>query len=95
MPRTQPKFAFILAGCDDIDALVPVDDLDTAGALSADGCTLVLVHVNGGLNPRRLAIPLRGWSSRAIVTDATRHAQPISGTTAPPRSVLTLVLRKG
>ena len=75
--------------------LVPVDDLDTVGALSADSRTLVLVHVNGGFNPRRLAIPFRGWSSRAIVTDATRHAQPISGTTSPPRSVLTLVLRKG
>ena len=74
--------------------LVPVDDLDTAGALSADGRTLVLVHVNAGLNPRRLIIPLRGWSARAIVTDATRHTQPIAGTTAPPRSVLTLVLRK-
>jgi len=74
--------------------LVPVDDPDTAGALSADGCTLVLVHVNGGLNSRRLVIPLRGWSSRATVTDATRHAQPMSGTIAPPRSVLTLILRK-
>ena len=74
--------------------LVAVDDLDTVGALSPNGRTVVLVHVNGGLNPRRLTIPLRGWSTRAIVTDATRHAQPISGTTAPPRSVLTLVLRK-
>jgi hypothetical protein len=28
--------------------LVPLDDLDTVGALSPDGATLVMVHVNGG-----------------------------------------------
>jgi len=74
--------------------LVAVDDMDTIGALSPDGRTLVLVHVNGGLNPRRLLIPLKGWSVEAIVTDAARHAQPMTSRIAPPRSVVTLVLRK-
>jgi O-glycosyl hydrolase len=74
--------------------LVPVDDLDTVGALSPDGRTLVLVHVNGGLSPRRLVIPLSGWSSQTIVTDATRKAQQIAGTVAPARSVTTIVLRR-
>ena len=74
--------------------LVAVDDMDTIGALSPDGNRLVLVHVNGGLNPRRLALSLPGWSSRAILTDATHHAQSVPGTTAPPRSVITLLLRR-
>jgi hypothetical protein len=74
--------------------LVPVDDMDTVGALSPDGGTLVLVHVNGGLSPRRLDIPLRGWSAEMTVTDATRRAQRMEGMVAPPRSVVTLVLRR-
>ena len=74
--------------------LIPVDDLDTAGALSPDGRTLVLVHVNGGLSPRRLDVPPEGWRAEMIVTDATRRAQPIDGVVAPPRSVATLVLRR-
>ena len=74
--------------------LVPVDDLDTAGALSPDGRTLILVHVNGGLNPRRLSISPRGWSASAYLTDAIHHAEPAPATVAPPRSVITLVLRK-
>jgi len=75
--------------------LIAVDDMDTVGALSPDGATLVLIHVNGGLNPRRLSIALPGWSAETILTDATHHAQRVPGTTAPPRSVVTLVLRKG
>ena len=74
--------------------LVPVDDADTAGALSPDGRTLVLVHVNGGLTPRRLVTNLRGWSASAYLTDAIHHAEPAPATVAPPRSVITLVLRK-
>lgn len=74
--------------------LVPVDDADTAGALSSDGRTLILVHVNGGLTPRRLSIPLRGWSAAAYLTDALHHAETAPATVAPPRSVITLILRK-
>lgn len=74
--------------------LVPVDDLDTVGALSPDGRTLVLVHVNGGLNPRRLVTVLQGWTVSAYVTDATHNAEPARAMTAPPRSVFTLILRK-
>jgi O-glycosyl hydrolase len=74
--------------------LTPVDDVDTVGALSPDGAELVLVHVNGGLSPRDLATPLAGWSSRMVVTDATRRLRPIAGTVAPPRSIVTLVLRR-
>jgi O-glycosyl hydrolase len=74
--------------------LVPVDDADTAGALSSDGRALILVHVNGGLTPRRLSIPLRGWSAAAYLTDALHHAETAPATVAPPRSVITLILRK-
>ncbi len=73
--------------------LVPVDDLDTVGALSPDGRELVLVHVNGGLSPRRLAVP-PGWSGRMVVTDAQHRAEPVAGLTVPPRAVATLVLRR-
>lgn len=75
--------------------LVPVDDLDTAGALSPDGRTLVLVHVNPGLHPRRLSVERgEGWSVETVVTDATRRTRPGAGQVAPPRSVTTLVLRR-
>jgi O-glycosyl hydrolase len=74
--------------------LVPVDDIDTVGALSPDGRALVLVHVNGGLSPRRLDVPLKGWSAELTVTDATRRAERIEGMVAPPRSVVTVVLRR-
>ena len=74
--------------------LVPVDDADTAGALSRDGRTLVLVHVNGGLTPRRLVTRLRGWSAKAWLTDAAHHATSADAAVAPPRSVVTLVLRR-
>jgi O-glycosyl hydrolase len=74
--------------------LVPVDDADTAGALSPDRRTLVLVHVNGGPTARRLVTRLRGWSASTWLTDATHHAEPVSTTIAPPRSVITLVLRR-
>lgn len=73
--------------------LVPVDDLDTIGALSPDGKTLVLVHVNGGLSPRRLVVPA-GWSSRMILTDARHRAEPVSGLTVPMRAVATLILKR-
>jgi O-glycosyl hydrolase len=76
------------------DRLVAVDDLDTAGALSADGRRMVLVHVNAGLNPRRLTVP-SGWGAQMIVTDATHQAACVSGTVAPPRAVVTLILRRG
>ena len=75
--------------------LVPVDDADTVGALSPDGSTLVLVHVNGGLTPRRLATNLRGWSASACLTDAMHHLEPASASLAPPRAVITLILRRG
>ena len=73
--------------------LVPVDDLDTVGALSPDGKDLVLVHVNGGLSSRRL-LPPKGWSGRMVVTDAQRHVAPIPGLTVPPRAIATLILRR-
>jgi hypothetical protein len=73
--------------------LVPVDDLDTVGALSPDGKELVLVHVNGGLSPRQLTPP-NGWTGRMIVTDVRRRVEPLPGLTAPPRSIATLVLRR-
>ena len=73
--------------------LVPVDDLDTVGALSPDGKDLVLVHVNGGLSSRRLLAP-KGWSGRMVVTDAQRHVAPIPGLTVPPRAIATLILRR-
>jgi hypothetical protein len=76
--------------------LVPVDDMDTAGALSPDGRTLVLVHVNPGLHPRRLSVePGDGWAVETIVTDATRRVRRGAGQVAPPRSVTTLILRRG
>jgi O-glycosyl hydrolase len=76
------------------DRLVPVDDLDTVGALSADGRRLVLVHVNGGLNPRRLVLP-SGWRSEAVITDADRELACVAGTVAPRRSITTLILTQG
>ncbi|WP_230629853.1 glycoside hydrolase [Sphingomonas sp. Leaf37] len=74
--------------------LVPVDDLDTAGALSPDGRTLALVHVNGGITPRWLVVPT-GWHPQMVLTDQTHDARCVSGTTAPPRSVVTIVLTRG
>lgn len=73
--------------------LVPIDDLDTVGALSPDGRELVLVHVNGGLSPRRLTVP-RGWSGRMVVTDSQHRAEPVAGLTAPPRAVATVILKR-
>lgn len=73
--------------------LIAVDDLDTAGALSPDGRTLALVHVNGGDRPRRLSVPA-GWRSRMIVTDAHRTAACTAGTIAPARSIVTLLLTR-
>ena len=74
--------------------LVPVDDIDTAGALSPDGRALVLVHVNGGLLARHLSVP-NGWTAQMVLTDATHNATCIAGTTVPPQSIATLVLRRG
>ncbi|WP_369412057.1 glycoside hydrolase [Hephaestia mangrovi] len=74
--------------------LVAVDDVDTAGALSPDGNELVLVHVNGGLVARALALP-KGWTARMVLTDATHDAACVDGTTVPPRAIATLILRRG
>lgn len=73
--------------------LIFVDDIDTVGALSPSGQELVLVHVNGGLSARRLVAP-PGWIGRAVVSDATRHAEPGARLIAPPRSVTTLLMRR-
>jgi len=73
--------------------LVPVDDLDTVGALSPDGRTLVLVHVNPGLVARRLTLPA-GWRTQMVVTDASRRAAPVAGTLVPPTAIATLILTR-
>ena len=72
--------------------LVAVDDVDTVAALAPGGRRLVMVHVNSGLSPRRLQVDLPGWTTRMSVTDATRRDQPLEGLTAPPRSIVSLVL---
>ncbi|WP_084579847.1 glycoside hydrolase [Sphingomonas azotifigens] len=76
------------------DRLVPVADEDTIGALSADGKRLVLVHVNGGVVPRRLTIGLPGARVVGrVVTDATHDAAPLPGPAiAAPRSITTLTV---
>lgn len=77
------------------DRLVPVDDMDTVAALSADGRRLVLVHVNPGLSPRPLSVTVPGrWQRRMIVTDAGHKAVQVAGDVAPPQSVVTLVLTR-
>lgn len=77
------------------DRLVPVDDMDTVGALSPDGRRLVLVHVNPGLSPRPLTVTVPGrWQRRMIVTDAGHTAKEVAGNVAPPQSVVTLVLTR-
>jgi hypothetical protein len=77
------------------DRLVPVDDMDTVGALSADGRRLVLVHVNPGLSPRPLTVAVPGrWQRRMIVTDAGHKAAEVAGDVAPPQSIVTLVLTR-
>lgn len=76
------------------DRLIPVDDMDTAGALSPNGSRLVMVHVNAGLSPRQLVLP-KGWRTSMIVTDATHHAACMAGTTVPARAIATLVLTRG
>lgn len=73
--------------------LVPVDDMDTVGALSPNGDILVMVHVNGGLNPRRMTVPA-GWNVATIVTDASRTAKCATPNLAPARSIATLVLTR-
>jgi O-glycosyl hydrolase len=74
--------------------LVPVDDLDTVAALSPDGRELVLVHVNGGLSPRQLQVPLSGWHRRMVVSDQERRVEPTNDLVAPPRSVATVILTR-
>ncbi len=77
------------------DRLVPVDDMDTVGALSPNGRRLVLVHVNPGLSPRPLTVAVPGrWQQRMIVTDAVHKSVDIPGDIAPPQSVVTLVLTR-
>ncbi|WP_082467259.1 glycoside hydrolase [Sphingomonas sp. Leaf25] len=79
--------------------LVPVDDPDSVAALSGDGATLVIVHVNGGVLSRRLTLaPAAGGYrlTRRIVTDARRNAAADRITpVADPRSVTTFVLKRG
>jgi len=53
----------------------------------------VLVHVNGGVTPRRLEVP-QGWRPQAVLTDATHDARCVAGMTAPAQSVVTLVLTR-
>ena len=77
------------------DRLVPVDDMDTVGALSPDGRRLVLVHVNPGLSPRPLSVAVPGeWTREMIVTDASHKAVRVGGEVAPPRSIVTLILTR-
>lgn len=83
--------------------LVRVDDVDTVAAQTPDRRTLVLVHVNNGLSPRRLTLDLPGgWTVETIVTDAAHKAVPTGSTRAcrairtlaPPRSITTLRLTR-
>lgn len=77
--------------------LVPIDDIDSIAALSPDGATLVVVHVNPGPIRRDLSLATTGYRlSETVVTDATHNAAPVAGRVmvAPPRSVTTFVLRK-
>lgn len=80
--------------------LVPIDDADSVAALSPDGATLVVVHVNGGSISRRMTLaPDKGRFAltRTIVTDATRKAAVMAANgalVAGPRSVTTFVLRR-
>lgn len=76
------------------DRMIPVDDLDSVAALSPDGKRMVIVHVNPGLSSRHL-LPPAGWRMALVVTDATREAACLAGTTVPPRAVATLILTKG
>jgi hypothetical protein len=39
--------------------------------------------------------PGDGWAVETIVTDATRRVRRGAGQVAPPRSVTTLILRRG
>ncbi|WP_235513041.1 MULTISPECIES: glycoside hydrolase [unclassified Sphingomonas] len=73
--------------------LVPVDDLDTVGALSPDGRTLVLVHVNPAPVARRLTLP-KARRVRMILTDTGHDAVPVSGATVPARAIATFILER-
>ncbi len=56
--------------------LFPVDDYDTAGAVSPDGKVIVLVHVNAGLQPRALnlnALNLTQTDEVSVVVTASQH----------------------
>jgi len=83
--------------------LVPVDDDDTVGALGDEGREVVLVHVNGGLSPRRILIGLPGrWSGEVVATDAHHQAESVAqvaagaplAITALPRAITTIRLRR-
>lgn len=77
--------------------LVPIDDIDSIAALSPDGATLVVVHVNAGVVRRDLSLATAGYRlSETVVTDATHNAAPVAGSmmVAQPRSVTTFVLRR-
>ncbi len=83
--------------------LIAIDDPDSIAALSPDGATLVVVHVNGGVVERHLSIAAAGRTRFAlretIVTDATHRAQPVpagrnAAAVAMPQSVSTFVLTR-
>lgn len=82
--------------------LLKVDDEDSIAAADADAGDLVLVHVNGGISPRRLEVDAQGFCLvEMIVTDATRQAkvERVEGgcrrtAVAAPRSVTTLRLQR-
>ncbi|MCI4589560.1 glycosyl hydrolase [Sphingobium sp. BYY-5] len=80
--------------------LIPTDDPDTVAALSPNNDAIVLVHVNGGIVRRRLAIAPTGFRPcSSVLTDATHKAEKIASPGAgvilvPPRSILTVELSR-
>ena len=74
--------------------LIRVDDHDSVAALSPDGGTLAIVHVNGGISPRRLMLP-QGWGGSMVVTNADRVVSCAPGATVPPRSIASFTLTRG
>ncbi|MGV1681685.1 glycoside hydrolase [Sphingopyxis sp. NJF-3] len=73
--------------------LVRNDDPDTVTAIAPDGREAVVVHVNHGPYPRRLAIDtagLRGrhWSLAGSVSDDSRQAAQFCHNSSAPRGVI-------
>ena len=93
--RRAGGWAGLGAGSGEVVAVVAKNSADFllhAFALMRAGATPAFV--NWRLSPRELTTSLAGWSARMVVTDATRRLQPLPGTVAPPRSIVTLVLRR-